>query len=127
MDKHGHCITAQKKKWNLVLRGIPGNTKELPPNTQFAVRGFFKNTPAHIADAMLFQAIHRLTNGAEEKRNIIVRFVSLQDRDKVLSLGFKNKHGSSFAVVPDLPPTYYGTNCLGRGGVSLRASEGGLN
>lgn len=96
------------RKWNLVVRGIKGDTKEKPQDSLMKIRDFFKvhlKINDDVVNLMLFQAVHRLPNGPEGKRNIIVRFLSLMDRDIVLNqalsaLGSK----SGFSVVPDLPP-----------------------
>lgn len=96
------------RKWNLVFRGIDGSVKESPDITDENVRGFMIDT-LHLdgdrVNNMLFQAVHRLPNGQMGKRNIIVRFLCLMDRDWVLEKAIKAlKSGSGYAVVPDLPP-----------------------
>jgi hypothetical protein len=41
----------------------------------------------------------------ENKRNCMVRFSSLMDRDEVLQKEIALKSGSGYSVVPDLPPS----------------------
>jgi hypothetical protein len=78
------------RKWNLVLRDIPGKLDETPRVTEINV--------------MLLTAVHRLAGGMDEnKRNCIVCFSNLLDRDEVLQKGIALKPGSGYSVVPDLP------------------------
>jgi hypothetical protein len=78
------------RKWNLVLRDIPGKLDETPRVTEINV--------------MLLTAVHRLAGGMDEnKRNCIVCFSNLMDRDEVLQKGIALKPGSGYSVVPDLP------------------------
>jgi hypothetical protein len=80
------------RKWNLVLRDIPGKLDETPRVTEINV--------------MLLTAVHRLAGGIDEnKRNCIVCFSNLMDRDEVLQKGIALKPGSGYSVVPDLPPS----------------------
>ena len=53
---------------------------------------------------MQFAACHRLPGGPDVKKNIIVRFVNLLDRDDVLAHAMKLPAKSGYSVVPDLPP-----------------------
>jgi len=75
--------------------------------TQKEVRKFFSDTlkiRKTEVDKMLFAACHRLKSGPPEKKNIIVRFVNLHEKDKVLREAFKLKRGSGMGVSQDLPP-----------------------
>jgi hypothetical protein len=55
---------------------------------------------------MLLTAVHCLPGGMDEnKRNCMVRFSSLMDRDEVLQKEIALKSGSGYSVVPDLPPS----------------------
>ena len=77
------------RKWNLVLRGIPGKLDETPRVTEIKVRESFEKQLGisnERANVMLLTAVHRLLGGMDEnKRNCIVRFSSLMDRDEVLT------------------------------------------
>lgn len=97
------------RKWNLVFRGIPGKLDETPRVTEMKVRESFEKQLGisnERANVMLLTAVHRLPGGMDEnKRNCIVRFSSLMDRDEVLQKGIALKPGSGYSVVPDLPPS----------------------
>ena len=98
------------RKWNLVIGGVDGTPyNEFPKVTDKAVRAFFVDTlgiQKERIDGMMFQAVHRLSGGKDEKkRRIIVRFSSLIDRDEILAAGMKLQRGSGFSVVPDVPPS----------------------
>ena len=54
-------------------------------------------------DTIQFAAVHRLKFGSERGKGIIVRLVSLIDRDEMLKAARKLMPGSGFSVVPDLP------------------------
>ena len=56
-------------------------------------------------DNIQFAAVHRLKFGSERGKDIIVRMVSLIDRDEILKAARKLVSGSGFSVVPDLPPS----------------------
>jgi hypothetical protein len=57
------------------------------------------------ANVMFLTAVHCLPGGMDEnKRNCMVRFSSLMDRDEVLQKEIALKSGSGYSVVPDLPP-----------------------
>ena len=99
-------------KWNLIVRGIAGSAGyESPEDTDKKVRYFMsqqlKMTNERINN-MPFQAVHRLPKGktgSDDRRNIIVRFNSLINRDFCMDSVIKNlMAGSGFSVVPDLPP-----------------------
>ena len=95
------------RKWNLVIRGIEGDAREPGRKTLEKVTLFFRETlkvPTEILDNMLFAACHRLPGGPDKKKNIIVRFVNLLDRDDVMSLAMKLPTGSGYSISPDLPP-----------------------
>lgn len=93
------------RKWNVVIRGVGGDLKETPAETEGKVRDFFVkvlNFPR--GRDVLFQAVHRLPSGQEGKRNIIARFLNLSDRDDVVRAAYKLQRGSGFGVSPDLNP-----------------------
>lgn len=95
------------RKWNLVIRGVPGGPKETSRETDRVVRRFLTDSlklSQEEVTKMLFTAVHRLPSGDEKKRNIIVRFSSLIDRDEVLTKAMKLSRGSGFSVTPDLAP-----------------------
>lgn len=95
------------RKWNVIIRGIEGTLKEQVRETESKVRGFIKelfHLSPTLAESVIFQAVHRLPGWVEGKRSIIVRFVSLMDRDDVLEAGKKLTRGTGYSVVPDLPP-----------------------
>ena len=95
------------RKWNLIIRGIDEGSRELGRDTLTKVKSFFKDTlkvSDDILESMQFAACHRLPGGPDAKKNIIVRFVSLLDRDDVLALAMKLPAKSGYSVVPDLPP-----------------------
>ena len=54
---------------------------------------------------MITSSFHRLKSGSERGKDIIVRMVSLIDRDEILKAAKKLVPGSGFSVVPDLPPS----------------------
>ncbi|OWF53285.1 hypothetical protein KP79_PYT04602 [Mizuhopecten yessoensis] len=95
------------KLYNINYTLSEGEVKEKPMYSLVAIRNFFKNSlKIHddVVAQMLFQAVHRLPNGPIGKRNIIVRFLSLMDRDFVLNQALSVlEPKSGFAVVPDLP------------------------
>ena len=95
------------RKWNLIVRGIPGSLGEEANKTGELIRQFaesklgFSNTEAR---DMPFAAVHRLPSGQMGKKNIIVRFVRLSDREDFLQKAFSLPKGGGFGVSPDLPP-----------------------
>lgn len=97
------------RKWNLVVRGIPGTSKELPKDTLVKFREFLVDElklDKSYVNSILVQAIHRLQSGDDDKKNIIVRFVSLIDRDTVLNQAISVlRPGCGKAVITDLPPS----------------------
>ncbi|CAC5370560.1 unnamed protein product [Mytilus coruscus] len=60
---------------------------------------------AELVKGMLFTAVHRLPNGPEQKRNIILRLSNLIDRDDILTAATKLPRGCGYSVVSDLPPS----------------------
>ena len=54
---------------------------------------------------MITSSFHRLKSGGERGKDIIVRMVSLIDRNEILKAAKKLVPGSGFSVVPDLPPS----------------------
>ena len=54
---------------------------------------------------MITSSFHRLKSGSERGKDIIVRMVSLIDRDEILKAAKKLVPVSGFGVVPDLPPS----------------------
>ncbi|CAG2208986.1 unnamed protein product [Mytilus edulis] len=99
------------RKWNLVIRGIEGKVGESPKVTENIVRIWLHNDKKGLGftapqvKGMLFTAVHRLPNGPEKKRNIILRLSNLIDRDDILSAATKLPRGCGYSVVPDLPPS----------------------
>ena len=95
------------RKWNLVLRGVQGVSNEGARETEKKVREFLKGPLGlldEFGDSVVLQAAHRLPGGDADKRNIIVRFSSIIDRDEVMDAARKLKKGSGYSVSPDLPP-----------------------
>ncbi|OWF48114.1 hypothetical protein KP79_PYT26132 [Mizuhopecten yessoensis] len=96
------------RKWNLVIKGLPGSSAETPKETEVKFRTFLKTelklSGEHV-DSILLQAIHRLPSGDIHSRNFIVRFMSLIDRDMVMKSAMGNlKAGCGKAVMTDLTP-----------------------
>jgi hypothetical protein len=95
--------------FNTVLRGIPGKLDETPRVTEIKVRESFEKQLGisnERVNVMLLTAVHCLPGGMDEnKRNCMVRFSSLMDRDEVLQKEIALKSGSGYSVVPDLPPS----------------------
>ena len=52
-------------------------------------------------DNIQFAAVHRLKFRSKRRKDIIVRLVSLIDRDEMLMAARKLVPGSGFSVVPD--------------------------
>ena len=95
------------RKWNVVIHGIVGDLRERPRVTGEKVRSFMTDTlklEAEIVKQMSFAAVHRLPGGDESKRRIILRFVSLMDRDDVMDAARRLPKGSGHSVIPDLNP-----------------------
>lgn len=95
------------RKWNLVFKGIPGSLNETSSATKKVIKNFLVNDlkmPKDTVDSIQFGAAHRLPGGREGKKNIIVRFVDLVDRDLVLNSTRNLSRGSNMAVMTDLPP-----------------------
>ena len=93
------------RKWNLILRGIEGDVKETPKETSIT-RNFMVNTlklERREVDGMLFAAAHRLHSGKEGRKNIIVKFVNIHDRDICLEKAFKMPRGTGLGVSVDFP------------------------
>ncbi|VDI63945.1 Hypothetical predicted protein [Mytilus galloprovincialis] len=92
------------RKWNLVIRGIEGKVGESPKVTENIVRIWLHNDKKGLGftapqvKGMLFTAVHRLPNGPEKKRNIILRLSNLIDRDDILSAATKNCLGGADTV-----------------------------
>ena len=94
------------RKWNLTFRGLEGPLEEKPDKTEEVIRKFMSNDlgiPTHVAENMLFAAVHRLPSGPPNKKSIIVRFVRLADREKCLQGAYKLRKGSGIGVSIDLP------------------------
>ncbi|KAK3104185.1 hypothetical protein FSP39_025106 [Pinctada imbricata] len=95
------------RKWNVVIGGVEGYLAEKPRVTEEKVRQFMCNTlnmDPNIVGRMIFQAVHRLPGGDESKRPIILRFVSLIDRDDVMDAARRLRRGCGYSVIPDLNP-----------------------
>lgn len=96
-----------RRKWNLVIRGVPGVQKKSSQVTIGVVRKFLIESlkiPENTVKNMILQGAHRLPSGDDSKRNIIVRLSSLLDRDDVLERAMKLRPGSGYSVTPDLAP-----------------------
>ncbi|CAC5384068.1 unnamed protein product [Mytilus coruscus] len=99
------------KKWTLIIRGLEGRVGESPKVTKTIVRIWLNNNKkglgmdSELVKGMLFTAVHRLPNGPEQKRNIILRLSNLTDRDDILTAATKLPRGCGYGVVPDLPPS----------------------
>lgn len=100
------------RKWNLIIRGVKSSVKderfESPRATLHLVQSFLIETLGYKQeeiDNIQFAAAHRLKFGSERGKDIIVRMVSLIDRDEILKAARKLVPGSGFSVVPDLPPS----------------------
>ena len=94
------------RKWNLIVTGIPGVARETAVQSDIRVREFLKkklNMAESVVDNMLFQAVHRLP-GRKQYPNIIVRFLSLIDKDRVFHAASNLPPNSGHAVFSDLPP-----------------------
>ena len=59
--------------------------------------------PEGEVSAMLFGACHHIKSGPDLKKNIIVRFLNISDRDKCLEKAYNLKRGCGFGVSIDLP------------------------
>lgn len=94
------------RKWNLIIRGVKGDSKENPRNTEKVVREFLITTlkmEESFSKTVLLTAVHRLQGGSEGCPNIIIRLSSLLDRVDIMNAAYKLKRGSGFSVIPDLP------------------------
>ena len=95
------------RKWNLVFRGIQGQLNEKPIVTEQKIRKFMEEKlgiEEKMANGMIFAACHRLKSGPDLRKNIIVRFVRLGDKDICLEKAFSLKKGCGYGVSQDLPP-----------------------
>ncbi|KAK3097770.1 hypothetical protein FSP39_013026 [Pinctada imbricata] len=104
------------RKWNIVVKGVEGNTKETPRETDHKVRSFFVTSlklDDRLIGGMIFQAVHRLPPGDPSKRIIIVRLNSLIDKEDVMQAVRKPSKGSGYRVIPDLNPTANKLRILG--------------
>jgi hypothetical protein len=96
----------EARKWNRRFKGILGDSDENSKITEAKVKDFIK-TKLLVADVdrIEFQAAHRLKGGKEGKKNIIARFLRLNDIDDVMK-GLKNlEPNSGYSVSQDLPPS----------------------
>lgn len=95
------------RKWNLVIKGIPGPLNEDTYRTEKVTKQFMvdnlKIRETAVAK-MNFSAAHRLPGGIDGKKNIIVRFNSLKDRDLVLNSAKNLKDQKGLSIMTDLPP-----------------------
>ena len=94
------------RKWNLIITGIPGVVREPAVQSEIRVREFLQrklNMAESVVGNMLFQAVHRLP-GRKQYPNIIVRFLSLIDKDRVFHAASNLPPNSGHAVFSDLPP-----------------------
>ena len=79
------------RKWNLIIWGVNSYVKdkrfESPRGTLHLVQAFLHETLGYKQeeiDSIQFAAVHRLKFGSECGKDIIVRLVSLIDRDEML-------------------------------------------
>ena len=97
-------LNVHRRKWNLILHGIPGNGNEEETQTRTKSKTFAKDV-LKVADAesTMMSACHRLSN--KPNAGIIIRFVDMAQRDQWLS-GTVNLRGYQHKVSlsPDLPP-----------------------
>lgn len=88
-------------KYNLLFIGIPGDEQN-KWDTEYVVREFMKfklDIGAEIVDYMTFADIHRIgPKQTGKSRNIVVRFVQMSDRDRVLKSCKNLKHYKSSKV-----------------------------
>lgn len=95
------------RKWNLIIKGVSGETKEQPRTTVQSVRKILLDVlkmDTGVVQNIQFQAAHRLPSGKQGKKNIIIRMVSLIDRDEILEAARKLPPGTGVSIYPDLPP-----------------------
>ncbi|XP_021362403.1 scavenger receptor cysteine-rich domain superfamily protein-like [Mizuhopecten yessoensis] len=107
------------RKWNLVVRGVKGDLRETPRNTEKAVRNFLTENlkmEDSFSKNVLLTAVHRLPGGSEGNRNIIIRLSSLLDRDDIMNATFKLTRGWSVNHSTN-PPIMTGTVVLVNGSV----------
>ena len=93
------------RKWNMVVRGIPGDMREPARQTEKKVRECLVSVlkmDEEFAQNVLFTAVHRLPGGIDNKRNVIVRFSSLLDKEDVIQAARQLEKGSGYSFVHDL-------------------------
>lgn len=94
------------RKWNLKFKGIEGDDKESAVETERKVKDFLKSKlNIDEAESIGFQAAHRLKGGPAGKKNIIARFVHLNDVDNVLKRLRHLTPQCGYSVQRDLPPS----------------------
>ena len=107
MGKSSMAKDVWSRKWNLIFRGINGQLNENTSTTEDKIRNFMKGNLGiddSTVEKMTFAACHRLKSGPDLKKNIIVRFLRLCDRDLCLEKAFTLKRGCGYGVSQDLPP-----------------------
>lgn len=95
------------RKWNLVIKGIDGKGGEDSSETTRKLRETLEtklNMAKETVENMTFQAVHRLKGGKPDRKNIIARWVNLEQRDAVLTAARRLPPGSGLSVLVDLPP-----------------------
>jgi DNA repair exonuclease SbcCD ATPase subunit len=97
-------IDVHRRKWSLIISGLPGDSQESETNTRTKLKQFGKDT-LKITNAEHHQmaACHRLAQ--ENDAPIIVRFVDLDERNEWLA-NAKNLKGTNMnvSISPDIPP-----------------------
>ena len=95
-----------------IIRGAKSSVKderfESPRETLHLVQVFLREMLVYKQediDNIQCAAVHRLKFGCEQGEDIIVRLVSLVDRDEMLKAARKLVPWSGFSVFPDLPPS----------------------
>ena len=97
-------IDVHRRKWNLVVQGLPGPANETEEATRAACVSFAKDA-LKISNASDgdFSACHRLKQVRDAP--VIVRFVDLAKRNAWVSNARNLRDGhSTMSVTPDLPP-----------------------
>jgi hypothetical protein len=102
MDETNQRLTLELwgRKWNLIIRGDKSSVKderfESPRGALHLVQAFQIDTLGYKQeeiDNIEFAAVHRLKFGSERGKDIIVRMVSLIDRDEILKAARKLVRG----------------------------------
>ena len=101
---HTLKIDAHRRKWNVVVHGLEGPSKESEAETRKTCLEFAKNVlKVEDAEKTRMSACHRLSN--KKDAGIIIRFTDLAQKDTWLA-GTQHLKGTDVKVTltPDLPP-----------------------